>query len=107
MFFGSALWNFGVRLLLDALVGLAPAAGPRWDRLERPHALTEPYSGFVFKIQPNLDPPHRDRSAYLRVASEVFERGKQVTNVRTARGHSTKYAQQLFGRERDTVEQAY
>src|SRR5690606_37862157 len=61
MFFGSALWNFGVRLLLDALIDLAPAPGPLADRDERPHALTEPFSGFVFKIQANLDPRHRDR----------------------------------------------
>src|SRR5690554_184732 len=107
MFFGSALWNFGVRLLLDALIDLAPAPGPLTDRQERPHALTEPFSGFVFKIQANLDPRHRDRIAYVRVASGVFERGMQVTNVRTGRGFSTKYAHQLFGRERDTVEQAY
>lgn len=107
MFFGSALWNFGVRLLLDALIDLAPAPGPLTDRQERPHALTEPFSGFVFKIQANLDPRHRDRIAYVRVASGVFERGMQVTNVRTGRGFSTKYAHQLFGRERDTVERAY
>src|SRR5690606_17439845 len=49
----------------------------------------------------------RDRIAYVRVASGVFERGMQVTNVRTGRGFSTKYAHQLFGRERDTVERAY
>jgi len=107
MFFGSALWNFGVRLLLDALIDLAPAPGLLTDRQERPHALTEPFSGFVFKIQANLDPRHRDRIAYVRVASGVFERGMQVTNVRTGRGFSTKYAHQLFGRERDTVERAY
>jgi len=74
MFFGSALWNFGVRLLLDALIDLAPAPGPLTDRQERPHALTEPFSGFVFKIQANLDPRHRDRIAYVRVASGGFER---------------------------------
>ena len=107
MFFGSALWNFGVRLLLDALIDMAPSPAPLVDREERPHALSEPFSGFVFKIQANLDPKHRDRIAYVRVASGVFERGMQVTNVRTGRSFSTKYAHQIFGRERDTVERAF
>ncbi|HJR92710.1 MAG TPA: peptide chain release factor 3 [Acidimicrobiia bacterium] len=107
MFFGSALWNFGVRLLLDALVDLAPAPGPLTDRAGEPHPITSSFSGFVFKVQANLDPRHRDRIAYVRVASGEFERGMQVTNARTGRTFSTKYAHQVFGRERDTVDRAY
>lgn len=107
MFFGSALWNFGVRLLLDALVDLAPGPTPLQDRTETPHPLDEPFSGFVFKIQANLDPRHRDRIAYVRVGTGEFERGMQLTNVRTERSFSTKYAHQVFGRDRDTVDRAY
>ncbi|MGH8912728.1 MAG: peptide chain release factor 3 [Acidimicrobiia bacterium] len=107
MFFGSALWNFGIRLLLDALVDLGPPPTALTDRAGDPHPITAPFSGFVFKIQANLDPRHRDRIAYVRVASGEFERGMQITNVRTERSFSTKYAHQVFGRDRDTVDFAY
>ncbi|CAN5793081.1 peptide chain release factor 3 [soil metagenome] len=107
VFFGSALWNFGVRLVLDALVDLAPGPTPLTDRSDVPHLLSEPFSGFVFKIQANLDPRHRDRIAYVRVASGQFERGMTLTNVRTERAFSTKYAHQVFGRDRETVDTAY
>ena len=78
LFFGSALWNFGVRLLLDALIDMAPAPAPLIDRDEVPHPLSEPFSGFVFKIQANLDPRHRDRIAYVRVGTGEFEDRKSV-----------------------------
>lgn len=107
VFFGSALWNFGVRLLLDALVDIAPSPSPMVDRDRISHAITGEFSGFVFKIQANLDPRHRDRIAYVRVCTGEFDRGMAVTNVRTGRTLSTKYAHQVFGRDRDTVEQAY
>ncbi len=107
MFFGSALWNFGIRLILDALVDMAPAPTPLTDRDDVPHSLAEPFSGFVFKIQANLDPRHRDRIAYVRVATGEFERGMTLTNVRTERTFSTKYAHQVFGRDRSTVDTAY
>lgn len=107
LFFGSALWNFGVRQLLDALVEMAPAPSPMVDRHGVPHSISEDFSGFVFKIQANLDPRHRDRIAYVRIASGEFERGMQMTNVRTERSFSTKYAHQIFGRDRDTVDLAY
>ncbi len=68
-FFGSALTNFGVRLLLDAVVDLAPAPAPRLDVEGTPRPLDAPFSGFVFKIQANMDPSHRDRIAFLRVCS--------------------------------------
>ena len=67
MFFGSALTNFGVRLLLDAVVDLTPAPTPKavGDGDERP--LDAPFSGFVFKVQANMDKAHRDRTAFFRV----------------------------------------
>ncbi|HSJ34764.1 MAG TPA: EF-Tu/IF-2/RF-3 family GTPase, partial [Acidimicrobiia bacterium] len=107
LFFGSALWNFGVRQLLDALVEMAPSPTPLPDREDLPHSLSGTFSGFVFKIQANLDPRHRDRIAYVRIVSGEFERGMQLTNVRTERTFTTKYAHQVFGRDRDTVDVAY
>jgi peptide chain release factor 3 len=80
---------------------------PMVDRHDVPHSISEDFSGFVFKIQANLDPRHRDRIAYVRIASGEFERGMQMTNVRTERAFSTKYAHQVFGRDRDTVDLAY
>ncbi|MBN4836247.1 peptide chain release factor 3, partial [Enterobacter hormaechei] len=75
MFFGSAINNFGVKEVLDALVELAPPPGPK-PALQRSVAPTEPkFSGVVFKIQANMDPAHRDRVAFVRVASGRFERG--------------------------------
>ena len=71
------------------------------------YALDDDFTGFVFKVQANLDPRHRDRIAYLRVCSGVFERGAQLVNHRTGRAFAAKYAHQLFGRDRDTVDLAY
>ncbi len=107
VFFGSAVWNFGVRLLLDAVVDLAPHPVARPDIGGEPQPLDGEFSGFVFKIQANLDPRHRDRIAYLRVNSGMFERGIQLTNHRSGRSFTAKYAHQLFGRDRDTVETAF
>ena len=107
VFFGSAMWNFGIRLLLDALVDLAPSPSPAVDRAGAVHPLDGEFSGFVFKIQANLDPRHRDRVAFVRVASGEFERGMTVVNSRTGRQLGTKYAHQVFGRDRDTVERAH
>ena len=70
-------------------------------------ALDGQVAGSVFKVQANLDPRHRDRVAYLRICSGRFERGMGLVNHRTGRAFSTKYANQLFGRERETVEVAY
>jgi peptide chain release factor 3 len=106
-FFGSALTNFGVRLLLDAVVDLAPGPSPRLDVSGEPRPLDAPFSGFVFKVQANLDPSHRDRIAYVRVCSGRFERGMVVTHGRTGKPFSTKYAHTVFGRDRETVEEAW
>jgi peptide chain release factor 3 len=107
VFFGSALWNFGVRLLLDAVAELAPAPGPRAGLGGEPVPLEGEVSGFVFKIQANLDARHRDRIAFIRVCSGRFERGMTLVNHRTGRSLSTKHAHQLFGRDRETVDIAY
>lgn len=105
--FAAAVRNFGVRRLLDALVELAPAPGPRPDREGQARPLDAPFSAFVFKLQAGMDTAHRDRLAYIRVCSGVFERGMVVTTARTGKPFATKYAQQAFGRDRSLVELAY
>jgi len=107
LFVGSALTNFGVRHLLDAVVDLAPAPCPRDDAAGMPRRLGTEFSGFVFKVQANMDPAHRDRVAFVRVCSGRFERGMTVTHGVTGRPFSTKYAMSLFGAERSTVDEAY
>ena len=105
--FGSAVLNFGVRQLLDTLLEVAPPPGPRPDVQGVPRPLDKPFSAFVFKIQSGMDTAHRDRLAYVRVCSGVFERGSVVTHSSTGKPFATKYAQQVFGRERETVDRAY
>ena len=105
--FGSAVLNFGVRQLLDTLVELAPPPTARADESGTPRPVEAPFSGFVFKIQAGMDSAHRDRLAYIRVCSGVFARGEVVTHATSKKPFATKYAQQVFGRERETVDLAY
>ncbi len=107
VFFGSALTNFGVRLILDAMVDLVPPPSPRVDRDGDPRPLEAPFSGIVFKVQANMDKAHRDRVAFLRVCSGQFDRGMVVTHEPTGRPFATKYAQSVSGQERETIEQAF
>ncbi|MCF6507439.1 peptide chain release factor 3 [Blastococcus sp. MG754426] len=105
--FASAVSNFGVGALLDTLVDLAPAPTGRPDADGAVRGLDQPFSAFVFKVQSGMDAAHRDRLAYIRICSGVFERGMVVTHGRTGRPFATKYAQQVFGRERESVDVAY
>jgi peptide chain release factor 3 len=105
--FGAALSNIGVRRLLDAMCELAPAPTPRKDVDGDARPVAAPFSGLVFKVQANMDPAHRDRVAFVRVASGRFERGMVLTHASTGRPFATKYAQAMFGQERETVETAY
>src|SRR5439155_21516131 len=107
LFVGSALTNFGVRHLLDAVVDLAPAPTARADRSGSERPVDAPFSGFVFKIQSNMDPAHRDHVAFVRVCSGHFQRGVTVTHAETGKTFSTKYAASMFGAERDTIDDAY
>lgn len=107
VFVGSALTNFGVRHVLDALVDLAPAPRPRSDSSDAPRPLEADCSAYVFKVQANMDRSHRDRIAFVRICSGVFERGMVLTNSRTDRPFATKYASTVFGAERTTVDLAY
>jgi peptide chain release factor 3 len=105
--FASAISNFGVGALLDTLVDLSPAPAGQADVDGRPRALTDPFSAFVFKVQAGMDSAHRDRLAFIRICSGVFERGMVVTHARTGRPFATKYAQHVFGRERESIDVAY
>lgn len=105
--FGAALPNFGVRRLLDTLCDLAPPPAPRADAAERPRPVHESFAGLVFKVQANMDRAHRDRMAFVRVCSGRFERGMVLTHAATGRPFATKYAQAMFGQDRETVDVAY
>ncbi|WP_336249923.1 peptide chain release factor 3 [Stomatohabitans albus] len=115
MFFGSALHNFGVEILLRGFAELAPppSAQPVIDAKDTAATtiighrdLDAPFSGQVFKIQTNMNPRHRDRMAFLRVNSGVFERGMSATLARTGRSYQLKYAHQLFAADRNSVDAA-
>ncbi len=107
LFFGSALTNFGVRFLLDGVIDLVPSPAPRQLADGSRRALDAPFSGLVFKVQAGMDKAHRDRIAFVRVCSGRFERGITAVADRTKRQFSTKYAQTMFGQDRDTVDDAY
>jgi peptide chain release factor 3 len=107
VFFGSAINNFGVQEVLDALVDFAPPPASR-EAAQREVAPTEPaFSGVVFKIQANMDPSHRDRVAFVRVCSGRFERGMRLTNCRTGRDLRTSNAVSFLSQRRETVDEAY
>ena len=105
--FGAALSNIGVRRLLDSMCAFAPAPRSRMSVDGGARPVDAPFSGLVFKVQANMDPAHRDRVAFVRVASGRFERGMVLTHAATGRPFATKYAQAMFGQERETVEVAY
>ena len=107
LFVGSALTNFGVRHLLDAVIDLAPGPSATADVEGKPHPLDAPFSGFVFKVQANMNPAHRDHVAFVRVCSGHFERGMVLTHGPSGRPFATKYAASVFGSERDTIDDAW
>jgi peptide chain release factor 3 len=105
--FASALLNFGVAQLLDVLLDLAPAPGATEGVDGTRRGVDDDFSAFVFKVQAGMDSAHRDRLAYARVCSGIFERGMVVTHAATGRPFATKYAQAVFGRERASVDVAH
>ena len=107
VFFGSALRNFGVRDLIDMLAAEAPA--PRVQEADRREVKPdEPkMTGFVFKIQANMDPNHRDRIAFMRVCSGTLTRGMKAKLVRTGKSMSLNAPQFFFARTRALAEEAY
>ncbi|RQO59803.1 peptide chain release factor 3 [Paucibacter sp. KBW04] len=107
MFFGSAVNNFGVQEILDALVELAPAPGERaaMQRVVKPE---EPkFTGVVFKIQANMDPSHRDRIAFLRVASGHFERGMRLKVVRSGKELRPNTVVSFLSQRRELLDEAF
>jgi peptide chain release factor 3 len=107
VFFGSAINNFGVREILDALLDWARAPGER-DGSVRSVKPDEPaFSGFVFKIQANMDPAHRDRIAFLRVCSGRFERGMKIKHLRLNRELKLSSVVTFMASSREQVEEAY
>ena len=107
MFFGSAINNFGVREVLDALVDLAPPPGPK-PALQRTVEPVEPkFTGVVFKIQANMDPAHRDRIAFVRVASGHFERGMRLKVTRSGKELRPNTVVSFLSQRRELLEEAF
>jgi len=107
VFFGSALNNFGVRSLLDGLVDLAPPPRPQ-PALERTVEPTEEaVTGFVFKIQANMDPQHRDRIAFFRLCSGRLERGARLLHVRSGKTINLHNPLLFLAQERERAEEAW
>jgi peptide chain release factor 3 len=107
MFFGSAINNFGVREVLDALVDLAPPPAAR-AAIQREVKPDEPkFSGVVFKIQANMDPAHRDRIAFVRVASGHFERGMRLKVVRSGKELRPNTVVSFLSQRRELLDEAF
>ena len=106
VFFGSALTNFGVKTFLDAYLKYAPAPTPHKQVDGEPVPVTDPFSGFIFKIQANMNPHHRDRIAFVRICSGEFDRGMDVTLQRTGRQIRLSNSTQFMADSRETVENA-
>jgi peptide chain release factor 3 len=107
VFFGSALNNFGVRELLDALIEMAPAPRPRPAATREVSPCEPSFSGFVFKIQANMDPAHRDRIAFLRICSGKFTRGMKVIHHRLGKEMTLANATIFLAQDRTNVDEAY
>lgn len=106
VFFGSASNNFGVELLLDGFLEYSTEPVARMaTKGEVP--IDAPFSGFVFKIQTNMNPKHRDRMVFIRICSGKFERDMLVTNLRTGKEVRLSSTHNLFGRERETLDEGF
>ena len=107
MLFGSAVNNFGVREVLDALVDLAPSPGAK-AAIQRTVEPTEPkFTGVVFKIQANMDPAHRDRIAFVRCASGHFERGMRLKVVRSGKELRPNTVVSFLSQRRELLDEAF
>jgi peptide chain release factor 3 len=107
MLFGSAVNNFGVREVLDALVDLAPPPGPRTAMQRTVEPQERKFSGVVFKIQANMDPAHRDRIAFVRVASGHFERGMKLKVVRSGKELRPNTVVSFLSQRRELLDEAF
>ncbi|MBI2380435.1 MAG: peptide chain release factor 3 [Gammaproteobacteria bacterium] len=107
VYFGTALGNFGVRQLLDGFVDWAPAPAHRATESREVEAGEEKFSGFVFKIQANMDPAHRDRIAFMRVCSGHYAKGMKARHVRIGREVMIPTALTFMAGEREHAEEAW
>ncbi len=107
VFFGSAANNFGVQLLLDGFVKYSSSPSDRSAGDRVIPVLSPAFSGFIFKIQTNMNPLHRDRVAFLRICSGKFTRDMDVYHTRTGKNVRMSGSHTLFGQSRETVNEAY
>ncbi len=107
VFFGSAITNFGVQELLDEFVEHAPMPGPRESEHRTVEALEDNLTGFIFKIQANMDPGHRDRIAFMRICSGEYQKGTRLKNLRTGKEMKIADAITFMAADRQHTETAY
>ena len=107
VFFGSAINNFGIEELLDYFVSAAPGPQPRLTHEREVKPEEEKFTGFIFKIQANMDPSHRDRVAFMRVCSGTYQQGMKLKHVRINKDVKISNAITFMAREREHVEEAY
>jgi peptide chain release factor 3 len=107
VFFGSALTNFGVRLFLDAFVEYAPPPQPYTSDQGTIPPDAPDFSGFIFKIQANMNPRHRDSVAFLRICAGRFERGMSITHAQSGKAVRLSRPYKLFANEREIVDEAF
>jgi peptide chain release factor 3 len=107
VFFGSAMTNFGVELFLESFLDYALKPGSRRSSQGDIDPTYPDFSGFVFKLQANMDPKHRDRIAFVRVCSGKFEKDMVVSHARTGRTVRLSHPQKLFGQGRQSLDEAY
>jgi peptide chain release factor 3 len=106
LYFGSAINTFGVRTFLESYIELSPPPGPR-ESDQGLIPVGSEFSGFIFKIQANMNPAHRDRVAFLRICSGRFERGMTVNQPRSGKKIRLAAPQQFLAQERNLVEEAF
>lgn len=107
VYFGSALNNFGVQLLLDGFLNYSPVPKGRLSNADKIEPDHDVFSGFVFKILANMNPRHRDRIAFVRIVSGKFEREMTVQHTQSGKMVRLSNAAKLFGQDRETVDEAY
>ena len=107
VFFGSAINNFGVREMLDSFVEMAPQPGTRQSVSRMVDPAEKDFSGFVFKIQANMNPAHRDRIAFLRICSGTFTKGMKVKHHRLGKEINLSNATIFMAQDRENVKEAW
>jgi peptide chain release factor 3 len=107
VFFGSAMTNFGVELFLEAFLDYALKPGSRRSTIGEIEPTNSEFSGFVFKLQANMDPRHRDRIAFIRVCSGKFEKDMVVNHARSGKTVRLSHPQKLFGQDRESLSEAF